>query len=84
MLDLDVDTIYQAIGRAAHHHGNASVLQGLNFFLKAYAPAFAGKMAIEAVDRSMRGRCTSADLAVKMASLLDAAFARAHLHRAAA
>ena len=56
MLDLDVDTIYQAIGQALHTTtATRQSRKGLISSWKAYAPAFAGKMAIEAVDRSMRG-----------------------------
>ncbi len=44
----------RAAGPARHHH-DAPVAQGRNLQLEAYAPAFAGKMAVEAVDRAMRG-----------------------------
>ncbi|WP_291314742.1 2-methylcitrate dehydratase PrpD [Corynebacterium sp. UBA2622] len=56
MLDLDVDTIYQAVGQALHTTtATRQSRKGLISSWKAYAPAFAGKMAIEAVDRAMRG-----------------------------
>ncbi|WKD56979.1 2-methylcitrate dehydratase [Corynebacterium capitovis DSM 44611] len=56
MLDLDVETIYQAVGQALHTTtATRQSRKGLISSWKAYAPAFAGKMAIEAVDRSMRG-----------------------------
>ncbi|QGU03874.1 2-methylcitrate dehydratase PrpD [Corynebacterium comes] len=56
MLDLDVDTIYQAIGQALHTTtATRQSRKGLISSWKAFAPAFAGKMAIEAVDRAMRG-----------------------------
>lgn len=56
MLNLDVDTIYQAIGQALHTTtATRQSRKGLISSWKAYAPAFAGKMAIEAVDRTMRG-----------------------------
>ena len=56
MLKLDVDTIYQAIGQALHTTtATRQSRKGLISSWKAYAPAFAGKMAIEAVDRAMRG-----------------------------
>ena len=56
MLDLDVDTIYQAIGQALHTTtATRQSRKGLISSWKAYAPAFAGKMAIEATDRAMRG-----------------------------
>lgn len=56
MLDLDVDTIYQAIGQALHTTtATRQSRKGLISSWKAYAPSFAGKMAIEAADRAMRG-----------------------------
>ena len=56
MLDLDVDTIYQAVGQALHTTtATRQSRKGLISSWKASAPAFAGKMAIEAVDRAMRG-----------------------------
>ena len=56
MLDLDVDTIYQSVGQALHTTtATRQSRKGLISSWKAYAPAFAGKMAIEAVDRCMRG-----------------------------
>lgn len=56
MLNLDVDTIYQAIGQALHTTtATRQSRKGLISSWKAYAPAFAGKMAIEACDRAMRG-----------------------------
>ncbi|MFR9854865.1 2-methylcitrate dehydratase PrpD [Corynebacterium striatum] len=56
MLDLPVETIYQAIGQALHTTtATRQSRKGLISSWKAYAPAFAGKMGIEAVDRAMRG-----------------------------
>lgn len=56
MLELDVDTIYQSVGQALHTTtATRQSRKGLISSWKAYAPAFAGKMAIEAVDRCMRG-----------------------------
>lgn len=56
MLNLDVETIYQAIGQALHTTtATRQSRKGLISSWKAYAPAFAGKMAIEAVDRALRG-----------------------------
>ena len=56
MLGLDKDTIYQAIGQALHTTtATRQSRKGLISSWKAYAQAFAGKMAIEAVDRTMRG-----------------------------
>lgn len=56
MLNLDVETIYQAVGQALHTTtATRQSRKGLISSWKASAPAFAGKMAIEAVDRAMRG-----------------------------
>ena len=56
MLNLDKDTIYQAVGQALHTTtATRQSRKGLISSWKASAPAFAGKMAIEAVDRAMRG-----------------------------
>ncbi|PSR69980.1 2-methylcitrate dehydratase [Nocardia sp. MDA0666] len=55
-LGLDTGTIYQAIGQALHTTtATRQSRKGEISSWKAYAPAFAGKMAIEAVDRAMRG-----------------------------
>jgi 2-methylcitrate dehydratase len=56
LLGLPVETIYQAIGQALHTTtATRQSRKGEISTWKAYAPAFAGKMAIEAVDRAMRG-----------------------------
>jgi 2-methylcitrate dehydratase len=56
MLRLDVDTIYQAVGQALHlTTSTRQSRKGAISSWKAFAPAFAGKVAIEAVDRAMRG-----------------------------
>ncbi|MGP6173823.1 2-methylcitrate dehydratase PrpD [Corynebacterium sp. A21] len=56
LLHLDVDTIYQAVGQALHTTtATRQSRKGEISSWKAFAPAFAGKMAIEAVDRAMRG-----------------------------
>ncbi len=56
MLGLDTPTIYQAIGQALHTTtATRQSRKGEISSWKAYAPAFAGKMAVEAVDRAMRG-----------------------------
>ena len=56
LLHLDVDTIYQAIGQALHTTtATRQSRKGLISSWKAFAPAFAGKMAVEATDRAMRG-----------------------------
>lgn len=56
MLGLDTETIYQAIGQALHlSTATRQSRKGLISSWKAFAPAHAGKIAIEAVDRAMRG-----------------------------
>ncbi|ODQ90235.1 2-methylcitrate dehydratase [Mycolicibacterium flavescens] len=56
MLRLDPETIYSAIGQALHlTTATRQSRKGLISSWKAYAPAHAGKVAIEAVDRAMRG-----------------------------
>ncbi|QBJ94954.1 MmgE/PrpD family protein [Rhodococcus sp. ABRD24] len=56
LLDLDTETVYQAIGQALHTTtATRQSRKGEISSWKAYAPAFAGKMAVEAVDRAMRG-----------------------------
>jgi 2-methylcitrate dehydratase len=56
LLDLPPDIIYQAIGQALHTTTTTrQSRKGEISSWKAYAPAFAGKVAVEAVDRAMRG-----------------------------
>src|SRR5690625_4530295 len=56
MLDLPTELIYQAIQQALHVTTTTrQSRKGEISSWKAYAPAFAGKMAVEAVDRVMRG-----------------------------
>ncbi|QCQ89859.1 2-methylcitrate dehydratase PrpD [Rhodococcus sp. SGAir0479] len=56
LLGLDTETVYQAIGQALHTTtATRQSRKGRISSWKAYAPAFAGKMAVEAVDRAMRG-----------------------------
>ncbi|MFG2972267.1 MmgE/PrpD family protein [Streptomyces sp. NPDC048331] len=56
MLDLDTATVYQAVQQAVHTTtATRQSRKGEISSWKAYAPAFAGKAAIEAVDRAMRG-----------------------------
>jgi len=58
LLGLDTETVYQAIGQALHTTTQTrQSRKGEISSWKAYAPAFAGKAAIEAVDRAMRGQC---------------------------
>jgi 2-methylcitrate dehydratase len=63
MLRLDTETIYQAVGQALHlTTATRQSRKGLISSWKAYAPAFAGKIAIEAVDRAMRGEGSPAPI----------------------
>ncbi len=56
LLGLDAETIYQAVQQALHVTTTTrQSRKGEISSWKAYAPGFAGKMAIEAVDRVMRG-----------------------------
>jgi 2-methylcitrate dehydratase len=57
LLGLDPSVIYQAVSQALHTTtATRQSRKGEISTWKAYAPAFAGKMAIEAVDRAMRGQ----------------------------
>lgn len=57
LLGLPTETIYQAIGQALHTTtATRQSRKGEISTWKAHAPAFAGKMAVEAVDRAMRGQ----------------------------
>ncbi|MBA4021994.1 MAG: 2-methylcitrate dehydratase [Gordonia sp.] len=56
MLRLDEETIYHAVGQAVHlTTATRQSRKGSISSWKAFAPAHAGKIAIEAVDRAMRG-----------------------------
>ncbi|MFF0483343.1 MmgE/PrpD family protein [Streptomyces sp. NPDC004435] len=56
MLRLETETVYQAIQQAVHTTtATRQSRKGEISSWKAFAPAFAGKVAIEAVDRAMRG-----------------------------
>jgi 2-methylcitrate dehydratase len=56
LLGLGVDTIYSAVGQALHTTtATRQSRKGEISSWKAYAPALAGKAAVEAVDRAMRG-----------------------------
>ncbi len=56
MLRLEPEVIYQAVGQALHlTTATRQSRKGLISSWKAYAPAWAGKVGIEAVDRAMRG-----------------------------
>ena len=56
LLKLDIETIYQSIQQALHTTvSTRQSRKGEISSWKAFAPSHAGKLAIEAVDRSMRG-----------------------------
>lgn len=56
MLGLDANTIHQAVQQAVHvGFSTRQSRKGEISSWKAYAPAHAGKLAVEAVDRAMRG-----------------------------
>ncbi|MDQ4137974.1 MAG: MmgE/PrpD family protein [Actinomycetota bacterium] len=57
LLGLGADTIFHAVGQALHTTtATRQSRKGEISTWKAYAPAFAGKVAVEAVDRAMRGQ----------------------------
>ena len=57
LLGLDTETIYQAVSQGLHTTtATRQSRKGEISTWKAHAPAFAGKMAVEAVDRAMRGQ----------------------------
>lgn len=63
MLRLDPEIIYNAIGQALHlTTSTRQSRKGLISSWKAYAPAYAGKVAVEAVDRAMRGEGSPAPI----------------------
>ena len=57
LLHADVETIFQAVGQALHTTtATRQSRKGEISTWKAHAPAFAGKMAVEAMDRALRGQ----------------------------
>ena len=63
LLDLPVPVVYQAIGGALHVScSTRQSRKGTISSWKAFAPAHAGKSAIEAVDRAMRGESSPAPI----------------------
>jgi len=63
MLRLDVDTIYQALNHAVHVTVTTrQSRKGEISTWKANAPAHAGKLAVEAIDRSLRGETSPAPI----------------------
>ena len=58
LLGLQTETVYQAVQQALHVTvSTRQSRKGEISSWKAFAPAHAGKLAIEAVDRAMRGEC---------------------------
>lgn len=56
LLGLDTDTVYQSVNQAVHvSFSTRQSRKGEISSWKAYVPAHSGKLAIEAVDRAMRG-----------------------------
>ena len=63
LLGLPTEVVYHAIGQALHTTtATRQSRKGQISSWKAYAPAFAGKVAIEAVDRAMRGETSPAPI----------------------
>jgi len=63
LLSLPTETVYQAIGQALHTTtATRQSRKGQISTWKAYAPGFAGKVAVEAVDRAMRGQTSPAPI----------------------
>ncbi len=63
LLRLPTEVIYQAIGQALHTTtATRQSRKGVISSWKAYAPAFAAKVAVEAVDRAMRGETSPAPI----------------------
>ncbi|MGO1406856.1 MAG: MmgE/PrpD family protein [Brachybacterium sp.] len=57
LLGIDAETVFQAIGQALHTTtATRQSRKGEISTWKAHAPAFAGKLAVEAADRAMRGQ----------------------------
>jgi 2-methylcitrate dehydratase len=63
LLRLPTEVVYQAIGQALHTTtATRQSRKGVISSWKAYAPAFAAKVAVEAVDRAMRGETSPAPI----------------------
>ncbi len=63
LLGLETEVIFQAIGQALHlSTATRQSRKGEISSWKAYAPAFAAKVAIEAIDRAMRGERSPAPI----------------------
>ncbi|WP_182113371.1 MULTISPECIES: MmgE/PrpD family protein [unclassified Actinotalea] len=63
LLGLDPDVVFHAVGQALHTTtATRQSRKGEISTWKAYAPALAGKLAVEAVDRAMRGQTAPAPI----------------------
>ncbi|MGH9104670.1 MAG: MmgE/PrpD family protein [Acidimicrobiales bacterium] len=63
LLRLPTEVVYHAVGQALHTTtATRQSRKGEISSWKAYAPAFAGKVAVEAVDRAMRGETSPAPI----------------------
>ncbi|MFD5554549.1 MmgE/PrpD family protein [Streptomyces sp. NPDC127068] len=63
LLGLSTEVVYQAVGQALHTTTTTrQSRKGEISSWKAYAPGFAGKLAVEAVDRAMRGETSPAPI----------------------
>ncbi len=63
LLDLPTDVVYHAVGQALHTTTSTrQSRKGQISSWKAFAPALAGKLAVEAVDRAMRGEGSPAPI----------------------
>lgn len=63
LLDLPVETIYQAVQHVAHvSFSTRQARKGIISSWKAHAPGHVGKLAIEAIDRAMRGETSPSPL----------------------
>ncbi|WP_029352108.1 MmgE/PrpD family protein [Bosea sp. 117] len=81
LLRLPVEVVYQAIQQAVHtSYATRQSRRGMISSWKAYACAHAGKLAVEAVDRAMRGEASPSPIyegeASVIASMLDGPEAR--------
>lgn len=84
MLNLDTDTIYQAIQQTVHTaYATRQSRRGMMSSWKCYACAHVGKLAIEAIDRAMRGGNAPSPIyegeASVIASMLDGPAAEYHV-----
>lgn len=71
LLGLDVETIFQAVNQAAHLScAPLQARKGVISAWKAAAPAHVGKLAIEAVDRAMRGQTSPTPIYEGVSGLL--------------